>query len=66
MLRGIVGNLIADVIWAPLVWLAVREWRAYRRVLEQSHARTHEMLRAVHQQLDAMAGPDESRDRKDA
>lgn len=61
MVGSIAANLIADLIWAPVVWLAVREWHQHRRLLDEAKA----MISALHDRLDAVAGPADDRDWED-
>lgn len=59
MISGIIGNLIANLIWAPLVWLAVRELRRYRTAVEKNHARTHELVQSLTEQVASLTPPED-------
>lgn len=59
MIAGIVGNLIANLIWVPIAWVGVRELRRYRAVVERSHAKTHALMQSVQKQVAALTDPDE-------
>lgn len=59
MIAGVVGNLIADVIWVPLAWLVVREIRRLKSATRKDHARTHELVQSLHEQVASLTSAED-------